>query len=100
MIDDEDDKALVFIWVLLSDTLWCSHVFLISSQMYFPSLLIMSMLIMEIKMIMTMMMLTVEFSSSIYQIITLTKSKSKSIIFHRIMIDFPSAPSHLHSTRL
>ena len=27
MIDDEDDKALVFIWVLLSDTLWCSHVF-------------------------------------------------------------------------
>ena len=60
MIDDEDDKALVFIWVLLSDTLWCSHVFVISSQMYFPSLVIMSMLIMDgIKMIMTMMMLTV-----------------------------------------
>ena len=59
MIDDEDDKALVFIWVLLSDTLWCSHVFVISSQMYFPSHLIMGMLIMEIKMIMTMMMLTV-----------------------------------------
>ena len=59
MIDDDDDKALVFIWVLLSDTLWCSHVFVISSQMYFPSLLIMRILIMEIKIIMTMMMLTV-----------------------------------------
>ena len=45
----------------------------------------------------------VEFSSSIYQIITLTKSKSKSIIFHRILVwgfDFPAAPSHLHLTRL
>ena len=40
MIDDDDDKALVFIWVLLSDTLWFSYVFLILSQIYFPSLLI------------------------------------------------------------
>ena len=84
----EDDKALVFIWVLLSDTLWCSHVFVIRLKCishifsWDPQ---------------------VEFSSSIYQIITLTKSKSKLIIFHRILLwgfDLPAAPSHLHLTRL
>ena len=41
MIDDDDDKALVFIWVLPSLCLMFIYmymfVFLISSQMYFPS---------------------------------------------------------------
>ena len=46
MIDDDDDKALFFFWVLPSDALCLMFIymymflFLISSQLYFPSALI------------------------------------------------------------